>query len=137
VTLSASVFMSLIVSLSTTPMLCAKFLEPMDKRKHGWFYRTGDRFIKWCGAEYARGLNWVLNNKFVVLGITLTTIGIAVYLFIIIPKGFFPQQDTGRLNGNLIAQQDISFYAMRQKSYRLAAIIGGDPGIEHSVMFIN
>ncbi len=136
VTLSASILMSLIVSLSTTPMLSAKFLQPVDARRHGALYRFGDRALRWMRDEYARGLTWVLGHQKTILSVTIVTIGLSVYLYILVPKGFFPQQDTGRLNGNLIAQQDISYNAMHLKSNDLAKIISQDPGIEHAMMFI-
>jgi multidrug efflux pump len=135
-TLSAAIFMSLVVSLTTTPMLSAKFLQAHTDRKRGLFYRMGDRAIKWLKTEYGHGLSWVLNHQKFILSVTIITCGLSVYLYILIPKGFFPQQDTGRLSGNLIAQQDISFIAMRQKAYALADIIDKDPGIQYAMAFV-
>ena len=100
VTLSAAIMVSLVVSLTTTPMLSAKFLEPHNKRKHGRFYRSGDAGQDWLAEEYERGLKWVLQHQGLVLTITILTFVLNVYLFMLVPKGFFPQQDTGRIGGH-------------------------------------
>jgi multidrug efflux pump len=136
ITLSASIFMSMLVSLSTTPMLSAKFLEPHNKRQHGRFYRAGDRFLKWMLEEYKRGLTWVLDHQSIIGATFVLTVCLTLYLGYLIPKGFFPQQDTGRLSANLIAQQDISFIAMRNKAFQLADVIDHDPGIENAMAFV-
>ena len=89
VTLSVAIMVSLVVSLTTTPMLSAKFLEAHNKRRHGWFYRLGERGLKWMASEYERGLRWVLQHQGLVLTITVLTFALNVYLYILVPKGFF------------------------------------------------
>jgi hydrophobe/amphiphile efflux-1 (HAE1) family protein len=136
VTLTAAIVMSLIVSLTTTPMLSAKFLEAHNKRKHGRFYLMGEQALAWLATEYERGLRWVLRRQGLILTITLLTIVLNVYLFILIPKGFFPQQDTGRIGGQIRGQQDVSFEALRQKMMLLANIVSKDPGVENVMAFV-
>src|ERR1700704_4589217 len=85
VTLSVAIMVSLVVSLTTTPMLSAKFLQAQNKRRHGWFYRLGERGLKWLAAEYERGLRWVLQHQKLVLTITVLTFGLNVYLYILVP----------------------------------------------------
>jgi len=85
-------------------MLAAKFLQPHDEIHKGWFYRLGERQLARLTAEYRRGLNWVLNHQGVTLVVFLLTFALNIYLFLMIPKGFFPQQDTGRLGGQIRAQ---------------------------------
>src|ERR1700729_3868251 len=113
VTLSAAIMVSLVVSLTTTPMLSAKFLKPHGTGKHGFFYRWGERGLAWLTEEYERGLKWVLGHQGLVLTITILTFVLNVYLYILIPKGFFPQQDTGRIGGQIRGQQDVSFDTMK------------------------
>ena len=135
VTLSVAIMVSLVVSLTTTPMLSAKFLEAHNKRKHGWFYRLGERALKWMAAEYERGLRWVLQHQKLVLTITVLTFVLNVYLYILVPKGFFPEQDTGRIGGQVQGQQDVSFPEMKKKVLALAAIVGKDPGVQDVTAF--
>jgi multidrug efflux pump len=135
VTLSVAILVSLVVSLTTTPMLSAKFLEPHGKRRHGWFYRAGDRALKWMAAEYGRGLRWVLQHQKLVLTITVLTFVLNVYLYILVPKGFFPEQDTGRIGGQVQGQQDVSFPEMKKKVLALASIVGKDPGVQDVTAF--
>ena len=131
VTLSVSICVSLVVSLTTTPMLSAKFLEPHSARKHGRIYRLGERFFDWLRSEYDLGLRWVLRHQVPVLIIWLVTFALNIYLFILVPKGFFPQQDTGRLGGSIQGQQDVSFLSMREKVIDSAAVVKRDPDIEN------
>jgi multidrug efflux pump len=136
ITLSAAILVSLMVSLTTTPMLSAKFLEPHSKRKHGRFYRLGERALSWLSEEYERGLKWVLQHQGLVLTITILTFVLNVYLYILVPKGFFPQQDAGRIGGQIRGQQDVSFDAMKPKVQQIAAIVGEDPGVENVMSFV-
>jgi multidrug efflux pump len=136
ITLSAAILVSLMVSLTTTPMLSAKFLEPHSKRKHGRFYRLGERALSWLSEEYERGLKWVLQHQGLVLTITILTFVLNVYLYIMVPKGFFPQQDAGRIGGQIRGQQDVSFDAMKPKVQQIAAIVGEDPGVENVMSFV-
>ena len=136
VTLSAAILVSLVVSLTTTPMLSAKFLEAHNKRKHGRFYRYGERALAWLTGEYERGLRWVLRHQKLVMTITILTFLLNVYLYILVPKGFFPQQDTGRIGGQIRGQQDVSFDTMRPKVLQMAAIVQDDPGVENVMAFV-
>src|SRR5580698_2689124 len=135
VTLSGAILMSLVVSLTTTPMLAAKFLKSHDKRKHGWFYKLGERALKWLAEEYERGLRWVLQHQKLVLTITVLTFVLNVYLYILVPKGFFPEQDAGRIGGQVQGQQDVSFPEIKKKVVALAAIVGNDPSVQDVTAF--
>jgi multidrug efflux pump len=136
VTLSVAILVSLAVSLSTTPMLSAKFLESHDKRRHGRIYRWGEQGLAWLTREYEHGLKWVLGHQGLVLAITIGTFILNVYLYVLVPKGFFPQQDTGRIGGQIRGQQDISFDAMKPKVAELASIVQQDPGVENVMSFV-
>ena len=133
VTLAAAIGVSLIVSLTTTPMMCAQFLKPESERRHGWFYRAGERSFNWLLAEYEGGLAWVLDHPSLTLLVTAAAIGLNIYLYVIVPKGFFPQQDTGRLTGQIVGNQDISFPAMRSKLDALIETVQADPAVENVV----
>jgi multidrug efflux pump len=135
VTLSAAIAISLIVSLTTTPMMCAKFLTPPGEKEHGRLYRWSERMFDRLLGGYEHALDFVLANTLPVLLVTVATIGLTVYLYIIIPKGFFPMQDTGRLNGNVQAAQDTSFPALIQKVNLFMAIVRKDPAVENVVSF--
>jgi hydrophobe/amphiphile efflux-1 (HAE1) family protein len=136
VTLSAAIMVSLVVSLTTTPMLSARFLVAHDQRKHGRIYKWGEQALDWITEEYELGLKWVLRHQLLVLLITIGTFALNVYLFILIPKGFFPQQDTGRIGGMIRGQQDVSFDAMKPKVQQLAAIVQQDPGVANVMSFV-
>jgi multidrug efflux pump len=135
VVLSVTIGISLLVSLTTTPMLCAKFLEPMSERKHGRFYRASERAFNEMLETYSLGLKWVLRHSALTLAILLVTISLAVYLYIMTPKGFFPSQDTGRLMGAIQADQDISFPALSSIMRRYSNIVLSDPAVENVVAF--
>ena len=132
VTLSVAIAVSLLVSLTATPMLCAKFLKSRDESRHGPIYAMSERAFQWLHNEYASGLRWVLRHQVLMLCVVIGTFVLNVYLFIIVPKGFFPQQDTGRLGGQTMAAQDISFDAMRDKQRELAQMTLDDPAV-HAV----
>jgi multidrug efflux pump len=129
VVLSFAVLISLVVSLTTTPMMCALLLRSHHDRPRGRFYRGGERVFGWVVAGYERTLRWALTYPGTVLAIAALTCALTVYLFVVIPKGFFPQQDNGRLSGGVVASQDISFQAMREKVAQLAAIVKADPAV--------
>ena len=99
VTLSVAIAVSLVVSLTTTPMMCAKFLRPHNPSERSRAYLLGERFFNGLLAGYERGLRWVLRHQNITLLIAVGTLVLNIYLYIIVPKGFFPQQDTGRLGG--------------------------------------
>ena len=136
VTLSVTIAMSLGVSLIVTPMLCAKFLRHSTKEGHNWMYRLSERGFNGLAAAYDRGLRWVLKHQPLTLGVTIATVCLNVFLFFIVPKGFFPQQDTGQLKGNIQASQDISFEAMLAKQKQFTSIVMGDPAVAHVVTFL-
>src|SRR5947199_6557884 len=135
VTLAIAIGVSLIVSLTTTPMMCAKFLVPESERRHGWFYNAGERAFGWLLGGYDRTLTWVLRHPQPMLLVTLGTVALTVYLYTVVPKGFFPQQDTGRLTGSIVGAQDISFAAMRPKMEAFVDIVQHDPAVENVVGF--
>jgi multidrug efflux pump len=130
ITLSAAVGISLVVSLTTTPMMCAWLLGRDERHGHGRVHRASEAVFEWMLRQYERTLAWVLRHPFGVLVVMLLTIVVNVYLFVIVPKGFFPQQDTGRLTGAIQAAQDISFPSMRDKLMRVVDIIRSDPAVE-------
>jgi multidrug efflux pump len=135
VTLSVAIAVSLLVSLTTTPMLCARFLKSRDESRHGRIYRASERAFDWLHNEYATGLRWVLRHQALMLCVLIGTFALNIYLYIIVPKGFFPQQDTGRLSGQTMAAQDISFPAMRDKQRQLAQMTLDDPAIRSVTAF--
>ena len=136
VTLSIAIAVSLVVSLTTTPMLSAKFLVSHRNRKTGRFYQMGERALSWLTGEYERGLRVCLRHQNLVLGITILTFVVNVFLYVLVPKGFFPQQDTGRLGGQIRGQQDVSFAELKAKSTQLTDIVKGQPGVMNTMMFI-
>jgi multidrug efflux pump len=136
VTLSAAVMISLVISLTTTPMLCAVLL------KHGKVERKPGRLARWSerGFDkvlkgYEHALDWALDSKLLVMLILAFVVGLNVYLFSAAPKGFFPQQDTGQINGGIRADQSISFQAMQEKLRQLVNIIKRDPAVDTVVGF--
>jgi multidrug efflux pump len=136
VTLSVAIAVSLLVSLTTTPMLCAHFLKSRDESRHGKIYRASERAFDWMHNEYAGGLRWVLRHQALMLCVVLGTMALNVYLFMIVPKGFFPQQDTGRIGGRTMAAQDISFPAMAEKQRQLAQMVLDDPAVATVTAFV-
>ncbi|MGC2330255.1 MAG: multidrug efflux RND transporter permease subunit [Candidatus Acidiferrales bacterium] len=136
VTLSATILLSLCVSLTTTAMMCARFLKPSSKEGHNWIYRLSERWFDELHTAYDHGLRWVLRHQALTLTVMIATICVNIFLFIIIPKGFFPQQDTGLLSGSLQASQDISFDAMRVKQQQFSNIVTADPAVQSDICFI-
>jgi multidrug efflux pump len=135
VTLAAAVAVSMVVSLTTTPMMCAKLLRSEHDRQHGRFYRVSERAFDGMLANYERGLKWVLRHSALMLTVALATLVFNIYLFKIIPKGFFPEQDTGRIMGAIVADQDISFQAMRQRLIDIVKVIDKDPAVDNAIAF--
>jgi hydrophobe/amphiphile efflux-1 (HAE1) family protein len=133
VVLSVAIMVSLAVSLTTTPMMCSILLR--KKGEHGKLYMASERAFEKLLGGYEKSLRWVLDRSLLALIVAIATVGVAVFLYIEVPKGFFPQQDTGRLNGNIIADQAISFQEMQKKIQRLAAIAKEDPGVDTVLMF--
>ncbi len=135
VTLSIAIGVSLVVSLTTTPTMCAKFLRPSEKEKHNFFYRTSERVFDWLLRTYTHSLKWVLAYQPVTLIVTILVACLSVFLYIKVPKGFFPQQDTGRIMGVVMGAQDISFQSMSEKMRRYVGIVMKDPSVESVVGF--
>jgi multidrug efflux pump len=129
VTLSVAIAVSLCVSLTTTPMMCAKFLKSERDTKHGRLYKASERVFQWGLDTYSSGLRWVLRHQPLMLVVTAATICFSVYLYIVVPKGFFPQQDTGRMSGSILGAQDLSFPAMQQKLKQYTDIVMSDPAV--------
>jgi multidrug efflux pump len=135
VVLSVAIAMSLLISLTVTPMLCAKFLRPQAERQHGRIYRTSERIFDGTLKLYRGSLGWVLRHQALTLTVTIATACLSIYLYVIAPKGFFPQQDTGRLGGSIQAEQDISFPALRDKMQQFVRIVLTDPAVNNAVGF--
>jgi multidrug efflux pump len=135
IVLSIAITVSLLVSLTITPTMCAKFLRPINKEETGRLYRFSEWGFDRILGVYRYGLRWVLRHQWPMLIVTIATACLTVYLYIIVPKGFFPQQDTGRLSGAIQASQDISFQAMRQKVTQFVGIVMKDPAVNNVIAF--
>ena len=135
ITLSAAILMSLVTSLTLTPMMCAWLLRPTSAATQGRFYRWSERIFSALLNGYRVSLDWGLGHGRLMLIILLATISLNVYLYGIVPKGFFPQQDTGLLIGGVKADQNISFQAMRNKLVALVDIVDKDPAIADVICF--
>ena len=131
-TISSAIAISMVVSLTTTPMLCAHFLKP-HASKHGAIYRLSESGFVHMNRGYKRSLAWVLRHQRLILAIVVITVAVNVYLYIIVPKGFFPQQDTGRIFGTVMGDQDVSFDAMNKKVMQFVDIVRHDPAIQNVI----
>ena len=137
ITLSVAILVSGLVSLTLTPMLCARFLRRERKdEQHGWFFQITERAFDAMLRFYERGLKWVLAHDRLMLGVTLLTLIATIWLYTIVPKGFFPQQDTGVMFGGTEAAQDISFAAMAEKQQAAARLVREDPAVQNVAAFI-
>ncbi len=136
VTLTVAVMLSLLISLTVTPSMCAKFLQPQQGRAHGLLYRAFESGFEGLLAIYRLSLQWVLENRALVLTITVLTVALNVYLFVVIPKGFFPQQDIGRIAGSVVASQDTSFDTLRREQEQFVKIVMSDPGVQAVESFV-
>ncbi|MGB6945091.1 MAG: multidrug efflux RND transporter permease subunit [Bryobacteraceae bacterium] len=128
VTLSVAIVVSMVISLTTTPMMCAHLLRA--EQQHGRMYQKSEKFFSWVVNFYGRTLSRVLEHPAITLLTLLATIALTVYLYVRVPKGFFPQQDTGRLTGQIQADQDTSFQAMDKILLQMVNIIDADPAID-------
>jgi multidrug efflux pump len=133
ITLSVAIAVSLCVSLTTTPMMCARFLTSDRAKNHGKLYRASERVFQRAVNVYAAGLRWVLRHQPLMLAVSAAMICLSVYLYIVIPKGFFPQQDTGLMAGSIVGAQDASFESTQEKLKRYTDIVMGDPAIKSMV----
>jgi multidrug efflux pump len=128
VILSVTIMVSMLVSLTATPTMCSRLLS--HDREHNRLYLASERFFQFILKTYERSLRWVMQHSAIVLVITIATLCLNIYLFVVVPKGFFPQQDGGRLTGSFLGDQSISFQAMQSKIMRLAKIVESDPGVD-------
>jgi multidrug efflux pump len=135
VTLSIAIAVSLVVSLTTTPTMCAKFLRPPQDERRNFFYRGSEWVFDKLLAAYRHSLTVVLDHQPVTLVVTILVACLSVYLYVKVPKGFFPQQDTGRIMGAVMAAQDISFQSMSDKMQRYVDIVMKDPAVDTVVGF--
>ncbi|MDA9432477.1 multidrug efflux RND transporter permease subunit [Bradyrhizobium sp. CCBAU 51627] len=136
VTLSMAIFVSLVVSLSLTPMMASRFLRSDHEARHGRFYQWSERLFERLLGAYERGLDLALRHSLVTLCIFFATVALSALLFILIPKGFFPQQDNGFLTAVSEMPQDISFAEMKRRQEELNAIVQADPAVDSIAMFI-
>jgi multidrug efflux pump len=134
VVLSVAIGVSLFVSLTATPMMCARFLRH-ESGKHNSIYRFSENAFNRLLQTYDFSLRWVLRHQFLILLVTIGTVCLNGYLFYQTPKGFFPQQDTGRLNGSIIGDQDLSFAAMSKKMRTFTDIVAQDPAVDTVTAF--
>jgi multidrug efflux pump len=135
VVLSVAIAVSLFISLSTTPMLCARFLK-RDTGRHNKLYRFSENAFNRLLRSYDFSLRWVLRHQFLILLLTIGTVCLNIYLFAKTPKGFFPQQDTGRISGLIQGDQDLSFTAMSQKMRQFIDVVLHDPAVDTATAFV-
>ncbi|MCP4559193.1 MAG: nodulation protein [Bosea sp.] len=134
-TLSATILISLLVSLTTTPMMCALLLRDETEARHGRLFRASERVYQGVATAYRHSLGWALSRPALMLGLFLAALALTIHLYIVIPKGFFPQQDTGRITGAIQADQAISFQAMSGKLKSFIDIVRADPAVDTVVGF--
>jgi multidrug efflux pump len=135
ITLCVAILVSLAISLTTTPMMCSQLLKEHGTERHGRIYNVSERAFKATLNLYERTLQWVLRHAPLTLAVLLLTITVNVYLLIIVPKGFFPQQDNGTIQGGIQGAQDISFQAMNQLTQQFVNSIKADPAVANVVAF--
>ncbi|WP_376785147.1 MdtB/MuxB family multidrug efflux RND transporter permease subunit [Atlantibacter hermannii] len=136
ITLAVAILISAIVSLTLTPMMCARMLSHESLRKQNRFSRASERFFDRVIASYGRGLTRVLSHPWLTLGVALGTLALTVVLWLLIPKGFFPVQDNSIIQGTLQAPQSASFASMAERQQRVAEVILKDPAVESLTSFV-
>ena len=137
VTLAVAIAISLVVSVTTTPSMCAKFLRSEHERKHGRLYRASEAGFGWLLGGYRHSLGWVLKHPALMLLVTIGTAGLSIYLYIIVPKGFFPQQDTGLLQGNIQSAPNQAFAITNERLNQFMKIVTSDPAVRSASGNIN
>jgi multidrug efflux pump len=135
VTLSVAILISLVLSLTMTPMMCSRLLRPEKGRRHGRLYAWSERAFEAMRRGYERSLTWALDHGLIIMAILLSVVILNGFLYYYIPKGFFPTQDTGRLIGFIQADQSISFQAMQPKLASFVTIVRADPAVDNVVAF--
>jgi multidrug efflux pump len=135
ITLSTAIIVSMLISLTTTPMMCAYLLKDEKEMKHGRAFQVSEKGFAWVLGGYSRTLAWVLKHPGPMLAILLLTIGLNFYLIAIIPKGFFPQQDTGILQGSVQGPQDASFPIMDNSILQLEKVVDADPAVANVIAY--
>jgi multidrug efflux pump len=136
VTLAVAILISAVVSLTLTPMMCAKLLRRTEPHERGAFYHASGRFFERTIERYGRALDWVLDRQGATLAVAVATLVLTVVLYLVVPKGFFPVQDTGVIQGISEAPQSVSFAAMAERQQALAKVILRDPAVESLSSFI-
>jgi len=136
ITLSVSVAVSAFVSLTLTPMMCARLLKAEKDEKHGHFYQVTERMFNRLLQTYETGLKWVLRHQFLTLMVAIATLIATILLYIVIPKGLLPQQDTGLISGVTDASQSISFKAMVDLQHKITDIVSRDPDVVSTTSFV-
>jgi len=135
ITLSAAILVSMVISLTTTPMMCSRVLRSEHSIKHGAMFNWSERVFNKILRGYSKSLNWVLDHPALILLVFLATLGLNVFLIVRIPTGFFPQQDNGVMGGGMQGPQDSSYYAMRTAVQQAVAIIKSDPAVDNVMAF--
>jgi multidrug efflux pump len=135
VTLSVAILVSLLVSLTTTPMMCSRLLKHERPESHGRVYRASEGFFNWILHTYDEILKWVLQHPALTLFVLLVTIAVNIFLLVIVPKGFFPEQDTGLVYGGIQGAQDASFQSMQTITQKFVEIIKTDPAVSNVMAF--
>jgi len=135
VTLSVAILVSLVISLTTTPMMCSRLLRHVPDEEHGKAFRMSERAFNWILGRYETSLNWVLEHSVLTLIVLFLTIGLNFYLFSIVPKGFFPQQDNGLAFGGIQGSQDISFQAMQASTQKIVSVVKQNPAVDNAMAF--
>jgi len=135
VVLSVAILMSLVISLTTTPMMCSRLLKDLREERHGKVFQTSERAFNAVLGLYERTLGWVLEHSHLTLAVLGITIAFNIYLFWNVPKGYFPQQDNGTVFGGIQGSQDISFQAMQKSTQRIVDVVKTDPAVQNVMAF--
>ncbi|HEX9049926.1 MAG TPA: multidrug efflux RND transporter permease subunit [Anaeromyxobacter sp.] len=135
VTLSIAIATSAVISLTVSPMMASRLLRPPAEERHGWLFRASQGFFDRMLRGYDRGLRWVLRRHRLMLRVTVAAAAFSIFLYVVVPKGLFPQQDTGALMGISDAPQDISFPAMKERQEALNHVVLANPAVKSMVSF--